>query len=209
MTKIETEKRSIIKCSKCGKNIGSSYLSPEELENRLPNQSKIIIEVRTNFKPQIEDGEDIKTEIIKDFHNAVHEWVEHQLTENDDFEGEILEIMHDNNFLPKGIKEFMDLGEISISITDEKVEVKQTNLTEEELFYCKYEDVEIAKRTNEVSMMQEELFYCKYCKRFHKDQESVEICEQEFDINERVMKSEDSIYEPTWWDKQIKESREE
>ena len=62
------------------------------LEDKLPNISVTKIQVNTKFKPQIEDGEDVKTEIIKSFHNAVHYLIEKYLTENDTFEQNILEI---------------------------------------------------------------------------------------------------------------------
>ena len=101
------------------------------IEEKLPNQSKIIIQINTNFKPFLQDRADFKTSLIVDFHNAVYKWIEQKLTDNDEFEGEILEMM--NNRLPKNITEFMDLGEISIQIHQEKVEVKQKDLDDDEI----------------------------------------------------------------------------
>lgn len=102
------------------------------LEDKLPNISVTKIQVNTKFKPQIEDGEDVKTEVIKSFHNAVHYLIEKYLTESDTFKQNILEIMNDRQESIQGTKEFSDLGEISIQIIEEKsVEVKQNNLDDE------------------------------------------------------------------------------
>ncbi len=103
------------------------------LEDKLPNQSIIKIQVNTQFKPQIEEGEDYRTEVIKSFHRAVHKLIEKYLTESDDFEQNILEIMDENDGLSKEVKEFMDLGEISIQIMEEEVIVKQKNLDDEDV----------------------------------------------------------------------------
>ena len=104
------------------------------LENKLPNISVTKIQVNTNFKPQIEDGEDFKTEVIRAFHNAVHYIIEKYLTENDELEQNIIEIMGDRGELPKDVKEFMDLGQISIQIIEEQsVDVKQKDLDEDEV----------------------------------------------------------------------------
>ena len=103
------------------------------IEEKLPNQSKIIIQINTNFKPFLQDRADFKVSLINDFHDAVHKWIEQKLTDNDEFEGEILEMMNDDEGLPKNITEFMDLGEISIQIHQEKVEVKQKDLDDDEV----------------------------------------------------------------------------
>ena len=102
------------------------------MDTKLPNVSSTIIRVNTKFKPQIEDGEDFRMETIKSFHNAVHEWIDEQMTENDEFEQQILEIMSDNGELPKGAKEFLDLGEISVQVIQEEVVVKQKDLSDDE-----------------------------------------------------------------------------
>ena len=89
------------------------------IEEKMSNQSKIIIQINTNFKPFLQDRADFKVSLINDFHDAVHKWIEQKLTDNDEFEGEILEMMDDGG-LPKGITEFMDLGEISYKYTKRK-----------------------------------------------------------------------------------------
>jgi hypothetical protein len=104
------------------------------LEDKLPNISVTKIQVNTNFKPQIEGGEDFRTEAIKAFHNAVHYIIEKYLTENDGLEQNIIELMGDRGELPKDVKEFMDLGQISIQIIEEQsVDVKQKDLDEDEV----------------------------------------------------------------------------
>lgn len=100
-------------------------------EDKLENRSITKIQVNTNFKPQIQDGEDLKTDVIRAFHNAVHCWIDQQITDNEDFEQKILEIMNDE--LEKGSKEFSDLGSISIQVWQEEFEVKQHNLSDDEI----------------------------------------------------------------------------
>jgi hypothetical protein len=102
--------------------------------NELPNESITQIRVNTKFKPQIEDGEDNKVETIRGFHNAVHYWIDKKITECEEFEQEILEIMSEAWELPEKVKEFSDLGEISIVITESQpVIIKQTNEIIEEI----------------------------------------------------------------------------
>jgi len=104
------------------------------LEDKLSNISVTKIQVNTKFKPQIEDGEDFKTEVIRAFHNAVHYIIEKYLTENDELEQNIIELMGDRGELPKNVKEFMDLGQISIQIIEEQsIDVKQKDLDEDEV----------------------------------------------------------------------------
>ena len=103
------------------------------LEDKLPNVSVTKIQVNTKFKPQIEDSEDSRREIIKRFHNAIHEYIEKCLTENEELEQEIMKKMQDD-WLPKRTLEFSDLGEISIQITEEQsVDVQQKDLDEDEV----------------------------------------------------------------------------
>jgi cell division septum initiation protein DivIVA len=100
------------------------------IDEELPNISITKIQVNTKFKPQIIDGEDLKTEIIKRFHDAVHTYIEQCLVENEDLEQEIIDIMQEDYF-PSATKGFSDLGEISIQIIEEQsVEVKQKDLGE-------------------------------------------------------------------------------
>lgn len=104
------------------------------LEDKLPNISITRIQVNTKFKPQIEDGEDFRTEVIKSFHNAIHYLIEKYITENDEFEQNILEIMNDRQESIKGTNEFSDLGEISIQVIEEMpVQIKQKDLDEDEI----------------------------------------------------------------------------
>jgi hypothetical protein len=104
------------------------------LEERLPNKSRIIIEVQTSFKPQICEGEDFRQDIIRRFHNAVFEWFEKQATDNEDFEQEIMEKVQEDT-LPEKTLEFSDLGEVCLSLHQEDVEIKQKDLTEEQVKY--------------------------------------------------------------------------
>jgi len=102
------------------------------LEDRMPNKSVIAITVQTKFKPQIEDGEDGRKEIIERFHDAVFKVVEKFLTENEDLEQDIMEVLQED-WLPKKTLEFSDLGEIAISISEELSELKQENSSEEDV----------------------------------------------------------------------------
>lgn len=95
------------------------------MNERLPNKSKIMIQVNTKFKPQMYkekgwDAEDITEEVEKTFHQCIKDWVEKQLIDNDDFESEILEMMADREDLIKGTDEFMKLGQISIQLWQEE-----------------------------------------------------------------------------------------
>lgn len=126
------------------------------LEDKLPNISVMKIQINTKFKPQIEDGEDNRTEIIKRFHDAIHEYIDKCLTENDELEQEIMEKMQDD-WLPKKTLEFSDLGEISIQITEEQsVDVQQKDLDEDEVrIYLSKKNITLDKsqtKLNEVSL---------------------------------------------------------
>jgi hypothetical protein len=106
----------------------------DKMNEMLPNQSITRIIVNTKFKPQIEDGEDFRTEVIREFHNAIHYWIDKQITDNDEFEQDILGILADRGELPKKVKEFMNLGEISIQISEEQpVIINQKDSDEEEI----------------------------------------------------------------------------
>ena len=103
------------------------------LKDELSNTSIIKIQVNTKFKHQIENDEDNRIEIIKRFHDAIYEYIEKYLTENEELEQEIMEKMQDD-WLPKRTLEFSDLGEISIQITEEQsVDVQQKDLDEDEV----------------------------------------------------------------------------
>lgn len=102
------------------------------LEGRMPNKSVIAITVQTSFKPQIEDGEDNRKEIVQRFHYAVFKVVEEFLSENEDLEQDIMEILQED-WLPKKTLEFSDLGEIAISVSEEISELKQENVSEEDV----------------------------------------------------------------------------
>ena len=104
------------------------------LEDKMPNKSVISITVHTNFKPQIEDGEDGREEIVRRFHNIVFKVVEHFLTENEDLEQDIMEELQED-WLPKKTLEFSDLGEIAIGVSEELSELKQENMSEEDVKY--------------------------------------------------------------------------
>lgn len=107
-----------------GLRLGRTKMS-DVMDERLPNKSKIMIQVNTKFKPQLYkekgwDAEDITEDVEKAFHQSIKEWVEKQLIENDDFESEILEMMADRGELIKGTDEFMKLGQISIQLWQEE-----------------------------------------------------------------------------------------
>jgi len=85
-------------------------------------KKQIIITITTKFKKFESELFDVK-EVEQSFHDAVYQFVEEQLVENEDFEGEIIGIMADKNELPEHVKDdFSDLGEIEIKITHEDIE---------------------------------------------------------------------------------------
>jgi hypothetical protein len=97
-------------------------------DNGLKNKSKIVIEIDTNFnkfteKDFDEEGDeetDLTEDVELDFHRAVYDWIERQITENDELEQDILEDMGTyDNWLPKKAKDFSDLGAVSIRIYKE------------------------------------------------------------------------------------------
>lgn len=85
-------------------------------------KTKIIIEVETGkMKSYItEDGEDFTKDLEKEWHDKIFEQVEGDITENDNFEEEILNRLDEDGeyFNPK-IREFQDIGELSIKIRHE------------------------------------------------------------------------------------------
>jgi len=88
-------------------------------ETRWKMKKQIIITVTTDFKKFESELFDVK-EVEQSFHDAVHKFVEEQLVENEDLEGEIMGILSDNDELPEHVKDgFSDLGEIEFKITHE------------------------------------------------------------------------------------------
>ena len=98
----------------------------------MPNKSVISITIQTNFKPQIEDGEDNRKDIVQRFHTAIYDLVQEMITENEELEQNIMEKLQDD-WLPKKTMEFSDLGEISIAVAEESSELKQDNLMDDEV----------------------------------------------------------------------------
>ena len=99
-------------------------------KDRLPNYSKLEIEVRSKFTKQILrqkgwDDDDITLDCEKSFHEAVHKWLEYKITDNEDFEQEILEIMSQDDFLLEGTDEFCKLGQIGITLSQKECKVAQ------------------------------------------------------------------------------------
>jgi len=87
-------------------------------EDRLPNYSKLEIEVRSkftkqNFRQKGWDDEDITLDCEKSFHEAVRKC----------FEQEILEIMSEDDFLLEGTDEFCKLGQIGINLSQKECNV--------------------------------------------------------------------------------------
>lgn len=89
-------------------------------------KTKIVIEIKSNFnKQEVEDNgekEDVTEEITNAFHNAVYNFIEYELTVDENFEQEIINSMHDDDDFTEKIKSFSDLGNFSISIREESVE---------------------------------------------------------------------------------------
>jgi len=113
------------------------------MDEKLPNKSEIHIKVNTRFRKFTgydfgdDDNYDMTKQIEKAFHNAIHKFVERLMTENDDLEQDILEILGDDNEIPKKVDEFMKLGQISIQIFQDNVDVKNLEYTDEDKLKCK------------------------------------------------------------------------
>ena len=101
-------------------------------------KTKITIEIDTDFKKvetknlsddiDMDDTDDYTEDVESDFHRAVYDYIETKLTDNDDFESEILDNMNEyDDWLPKNVDEFSKLGNISIRISSEK-EKKDDNI---------------------------------------------------------------------------------
>jgi len=92
--------------------------------------TKIIIEVESDFRKitgkdfgdnEPEDMEyDYTEEVSDDFHNHVFSFFEESIQYNDEFEGEILMSMADDRELPETIKEFSDMGSVTLKIHHEE-----------------------------------------------------------------------------------------
>jgi hypothetical protein len=87
-------------------------------------KTRIIIEIETNFKP-IYDDQDREYEITKDaekeFHEHVHQYFEEKLTGDEEIVEHVMDAME---IQPKGYDEFNDYGEVTMRITQNKVEEK-------------------------------------------------------------------------------------
>jgi len=126
---------------------------PYGINGREENESIITIRVRTHFKPQIEDNIDFRSETIKLFHNTVENWIEEQLMENEDFEQGIMEEMWDSGELPSKVKEFSELGSISIGVeTALSVEVVQKDLDEDEIEELRKKNKTLALPANQMTL---------------------------------------------------------
>jgi len=97
------------------------------MEHRFPNKQVISITVQTNFKPQIDDDEDCREELVKRFHLAVFKVIEDKFSGDEWFEEAVLEELRDD-WLPKNIEGFSDLGEVLLSISEDSIEAHQRNL---------------------------------------------------------------------------------
>lgn len=83
--------------------------------------TKILITIKTKFKPQIdkEEKEDWKEEIQNRFHSEVYDFLEKRITDDYCLEEEVLEGL--NEEFPFEFEEFQELGQIAITIQEEKV----------------------------------------------------------------------------------------
>lgn len=89
--------------------------------------SEIKIRIETKFKRftlkdfDEDDSENITKEIEESFHDTVHKYIEEKIIEDDeDLQARILELMDDENNLPKKVKDFNGFGNISIHISQNK-----------------------------------------------------------------------------------------
>ncbi len=77
-------------------------------------------------------------QIEKAFHNAIHKLVERYITENEEFELEIIEILGDDDEIPKKVNEFSRLGQISIQLWQENLDVKNLDYTDDDKLKCEH-----------------------------------------------------------------------
>lgn len=99
-------------------------------EHGLKKKTKIVIEIDTRFNKVTgkdlgdeDDDSDFTENVEDDFHRAIYDYIEKHLTEDDDIESDILQDMGEyDDWLPKKVKEFNDLGEISIRIYEDKTD---------------------------------------------------------------------------------------
>ena len=93
-------------------------------------KSKIVIEVETivkkvkgkDFEDSFIEDADYTTSLSEELHNNIFKHFEEYLTDgNDEWTYDILEKLADSDWKPKKVKEFGDLGNISISIHQEDV----------------------------------------------------------------------------------------
>lgn len=82
----------------------------------------IIIEVETGkLKPYIAQGEELCYEQEQEFHEQFHKYIESHITDEDFQRKFISEWIHEAEYLNPEAKCFSDIGEISVSISQEKV----------------------------------------------------------------------------------------
>ncbi len=104
------------------------------------NNSKIVIGVNTKFRRITEEDFDKEANYDKDmltdfsngiekaFHNAIYEYVEKRLTEDEDFQDFILEKLKDDSEIPIAFKEFNDMGNVGITVGVEKFKESDVNV---------------------------------------------------------------------------------
>ena len=91
-------------------------------------KTRISIEIETDFVKVSGEhfsgdaDDDFTDEVLNSFHNKMFEHFERKLTDDDNFQRDILMAMADDGELPKNIKEFNDLGSIRITISQNKEE---------------------------------------------------------------------------------------
>ena len=72
-------------------------------------------------------NEDCREELVKRFHLAVFKVIEDKFSGDEWFEEAVLEELRDD-WLPKNIEGFSDLGEVLLSISEDSIEAHQRNL---------------------------------------------------------------------------------
>lgn len=76
-------------------------------------KTKVVIEIETkDFKSPKQDGEDMISQ--KEFHEAIRNYIDDLITDNDDFETDILDRLNDNYGVEA--EEFQTFGGLSINV---------------------------------------------------------------------------------------------
>ena len=79
-------------------------------------KTRLVFEITSEFSKKIEDGDDVTQWLEEKFHNAIHDVLEDFMTD-DDFQQMVIDKMSEEPYMTE-VKEFNELGDIMISLSD-------------------------------------------------------------------------------------------